>query len=124
MFGGSLKKAKEYIDATLHGNEFQKMNLDVGYIIAALWEDKNKNKIIDVFGYEVIPDDWKRKNSGINFGIIKNGLWIPQGFLACEEMFILLGRESEYSRKTKNLKEFFDKPLSIDILKEAGVWHD
>lgn len=81
------------------------------YIIALFWGN-NSDKIVDVFRYSDI-DEWPG-NPNVESFILKNGIYQPDNHeISCGDGTIIIGKEEQYRRKTKDLEDFLKFPPNI-----------
>jgi hypothetical protein len=88
---------------------------DYNYFISILWGDSHNNKLVDIFVYSGIKDNWKN-NPEVSSWVIKKGIWRTKNPLTCGEGLILLGEEEKFRRKTKNIEEYLSMTLNINKL--------
>jgi len=144
-----ISEAKDHLVSTLDSmTKREKMfssseyvdPLSFDFLLAVLWGRSNPgcgqsisngNRMIDFFGYSDVsrnPEYWPG-NPEVEGWVMTDGIFtmkphVMPGALTCEDTIILLGREGEYRRKCKDLKEFLEKPpvlLEIPGLLEQKV---
>ena len=85
------------------------------YFISLLWSDEKRNELMDIFVYSDIKNNWKG-NPGISSWVVTNGIWKNKNPITCGEGIILLGREEEYRRTTRNISQYLKHTLDLNIL--------
>jgi hypothetical protein len=117
-----IRNAQKYLIKTFDSIRDDLLSFD--YVLAVLWGQSNPgcgqslsngNKMIDCFGYSGVshnPDYWPG-NPEVEGWVMSDGLFtfkngIFPGGLTCEDATILIGKEGEYRRKCKDLKEFLN----------------
>ncbi len=84
------------------------------YFISILWGDSDKNKLVDMFVYSDLKENWE-SNPDVSSWFIKNGVWTKENPLTCGEGIILLGEEEKLRRKTKCLDIYLQ--MNVDLKK-------
>jgi len=85
------------------------------YFISILWSDSENNEMMDFFGFEGLKKNWKA-NPDVQSWVIKNGVWMHDNPFTCGEGIILLGKEEELRRKTKNIEEYIKSTVDLDSI--------
>jgi len=109
--GNEVFKTKDSSKEYLIGQFYwlKKQNLD--YFIAISWGEDG-DKILDLVGYFGVKKNWKT-NAESDQWVIRNGIVVHSGKI-CGEGRILVGREEEHRRKTRNLKEYLDTSFGVE----------
>ena len=92
-------------------------NLD--YFIAISWGE-NGQKVLDIFGYLGLRDNWKA-NPEVQNWVVKDGILVQKKEITCGESLVLLGREEEHRLKTEGLEEYLSKPLDINKINKIII---
>ncbi|MFA5953599.1 MAG: hypothetical protein WC812_03325 [Candidatus Pacearchaeota archaeon] len=87
------------------------------YFISILWSNSKKEKLMDFFRYSGVKENWE-SNPDISPWVVNNGIWRKNQSITCGDGIILLGREEEYRRCTKNLNEYLSQIISLENLKD------
>jgi hypothetical protein len=115
--GEMIYPTEEYISNYLLNSiknaPFKVKGLD--YFISILWGDSRNNEMMDFFGYTDVKKAWKG-NPDIFSWVIKNGVWRKDNNITCGDGMILLGKEEEFRRKTKNIEEYMKSTLDLNNL--------
>jgi len=102
-----------YLALSFDNAPLETENLD--YFISILWSASNEEHLIDFFGYSDIKNNWKG-NPDISSWVLKNRVWRKDNNITCGEGIILLGKEEEFRRKTKNIEEYMKTTLDLEKL--------
>jgi hypothetical protein len=114
LYGGDTDKAEFYFLGIL---DSQHKNLDnFGYVLATIWGDKDSRaKIIDFFGYSSVSP---KENPEVHAWVVRDGVTIRTGLdhspTTCGDTLIVLGREEEHRRTTKDLNDFMSNPPPLE----------
>ena len=112
VFEGKIEIAKSYFLGIF---DSQHKNLDnFGYVLATIWGD-NGSKIIDFFGYRPTRPE---ENPEVYAWVVCDGAVVRSGLdhnpTTCGDSLIVLGREEEHRRKTKDLTDFMSNPPPLE----------
>jgi hypothetical protein len=87
---------------------------DASYLIAAIWGDSGA-RMIDLFRYAGI-NKWPG-NPDVAAFVFRNGVYVPKRReITCGDTLVVLGREEEYRRTTRDLNDYVEHPPTIDGL--------
>ena len=105
-----LASAIKYLGDAKNSNSFKEIaeRERLEYILVALWADK-ETKIIDVFGFGDLAGEWPG-NPDVQSWDFRNGIF-TRGARTCGDTLVMLGKEEEHRRTTKNLVDYFKSPL-------------
>jgi len=105
-----LASAMKYLGDAKNSNSFKEISEreKLEYILAALWADE-ETKIIDIFGFGDLTDKWSG-NPDVQSWDFRNGIF-TRGARTCGDTLVMLGKEEEHRRTTKNLVDYFKSPL-------------
>jgi len=82
------------------------------FVIGIVWGDEsNGDKVMDLFGYRGLKE-WSG-NPDVDLWVIRNGIYVPDISTTCGESLVVLGKEEEFRKGTKDLDEYFKKPLPV-----------
>lgn len=90
----------------------------INYIIAILWGNEEKEKVIDCFGFSGIEKfpHWPG-NPEVRAWVLINGVYSNstdiQREITCGDGIIILGQEEAYRRRCTSLEEYIQNPPEI-----------
>lgn len=113
---GNVEQARDYLMSQLESGLYDLIS-HYEYSIPIVWgNDKRKDKIIDVFGFDGVRDKWPGNPDVVNW-VWYNGEFKTveniNSVTTCRDTLILLGKEESYRRTTPNFDYYIKNPLNF-----------